>query len=101
MLEWALQILESPQEMEAVENLQRLIWSGSETEVVPAHILLAMVHNGGIAIGAYLKTSNQEGQNTHLENRQQETSSLLGFVFGFPGLYSTTGLVIKILDSPE
>lgn len=89
MVDWALQILETPKEMEEVEYLQRLIWSGSETEVVPAHILLAMVHNGGIAIGAYLKTSGDDAQDAHLESHQQEVTSLIGFVFGFPGLYTT------------
>ena len=89
MVDWALKILESPQEMEAIENLQRLVWSGNETEVVPAHILLAMVHNGGIAIGAYSRSSSDGAQDGDLENQPQQIPSLLGFVFGFPGLYST------------
>jgi predicted GNAT superfamily acetyltransferase len=72
MADWVLQILEKPDEMEAVEGLQRLVWAGAETDVVPAHMLLAAIHNGGLLIGAF------EG-----------ASSLVGFVFGFPGLYST------------
>jgi predicted GNAT superfamily acetyltransferase len=57
--------------MTAVEDLQRLVWPGSETDVVPAHLLIAAVHNGGLALGAFI-----EGQ-------------LAGFIFGFPGLEST------------
>lgn len=89
MVDWVLKVLESPQEMEEVENLQRLIWSGSETEVVPAHILLAIVHNGGVAIGAFLKSPAEKKLETIEKNHQQGISSLLGFVFGFPGLYTT------------
>lgn len=64
-------ILESPSEMEAVCELQRLIWPGDETEIVPVHMLLAAVHNGGLVIGAY----------SH--------AVLVGFVFGFPGFDTT------------
>ena len=78
MAEWTLQLLDTPVQMTAVEDLQRLIWSGSETEVVPASLLLASIHNGGLAIGAYAK------------------SGLIGFVFGFPGLSeSPAGLISK------
>jgi hypothetical protein len=30
-----------------MEYLQRLVWPGSETDVTPAHVLVAAVHNGG------------------------------------------------------
>lgn len=79
-----LKILETPQEIGQVEELQRQVWSGSETEIVPAHMLLAVIHNGGILIGA-VETG---GELT--EDR------LVGFVFGFPGLYLTSdGLRLK------
>ncbi len=71
-----LRILETPEEMTLVEELQRVVWPGSETEVVPAHVLLTAVHNGGLVIGAF---SAEEGQGDRL----------VGFVFGFPGLYFT------------
>jgi predicted GNAT superfamily acetyltransferase len=70
MPDWTLRILETPQEMEAVEDLQRLVWPGSETDVVPAHMLLTAAHNGGLVIGAY---SDQR---------------LVGMLFGFPGIES-------------
>lgn len=71
-----LRILETPEEMTLVEDLQRVVWPGSETEVVPAHVLLTAVHNGGLVIGAFI---DEEGSG----------DKLVGFVFGFPGLYFT------------
>ena len=57
--------------MTAVEALQRTIWPGSETDVVPAHMLITAVHNGGLLIGAFAD------------------EQLIGFVFGFPGIEFT------------
>jgi predicted GNAT superfamily acetyltransferase len=66
-----IKILENPEEMTAVEELQRAVWPGSETDVVPAHMLITAIHNGGLVIGAFID------------------EQLIGFVFGFPGLEST------------
>ena len=63
-----IKLLESPEDMTRVEDLQRAVWPGSETDVVPAHVFITAVHNGGLVIGAF---------------REEE---LIGFVFGFPGL---------------
>jgi len=71
MSEPTLKILETPEELTSIEELQRAVWPGSETDVVPAHVFTAAIHNGGLVIGAY-------------ENKQ-----LIGFVFGFPGIEST------------
>ncbi len=79
MGDWTLRILETPQEMQTVEQLQRLVWPGSETDIVPAHLLLAAAHNGGLVIGAY------DGSFQGDPGEKQ----LAGFVFGFPGLYDT------------
>jgi predicted GNAT superfamily acetyltransferase len=68
-----IRILETPMEMAEVEELQRLVWPGDDTEIVPVHIFRAVVHNGGLVIGAF----NQE--------------QLVGFVFGFPGFEITPG----------
>lgn len=68
-----IRIIETPEELKAVETLQRLIWTGNETEVVPIHIFRAVVHNGGLVIGAY------------------HEDQLVGFVFGFPGLDFRSG----------
>jgi predicted GNAT superfamily acetyltransferase len=45
--------LETIREMEQAENLQRLVWPGSETDVVPAHLLITLAHNGGVVLGAF------------------------------------------------
>lgn len=66
-----IKLLESPEDMTLVEELQRAVWPGSETDVVPAHIFITAVHNGGLMLGAFVD------------------HQLVGFVFGFPGLEST------------
>jgi len=71
MAEWTIHLLETPEEMTAVEALQRLVWPGSETDVIPAHMLLAAVHNGGLVLGAFVE------------------EDLVGVSFGFPGIYTT------------
>ena len=63
-----IKILESPADMTAVEELQRIVWPGSETDVVPAHMLITAIHNGGLLAGAFVE------------------NQLIGFIFGFPGL---------------
>jgi predicted GNAT superfamily acetyltransferase len=66
-----IRLLESPEEMTAVESLQRAVWPGSETDIVPAHMLITAVHNGGVLAGAFVE------------------DQLVGFVFGFPGIEFT------------
>lgn len=68
---WIIRLIETPEEMRLVEALQRLVWPGSETDVVPSHLLLTAIHNGGLVLGAFV------GQ------------ELVGFAFGFPGFYET------------
>jgi predicted GNAT superfamily acetyltransferase len=84
-MNYTLQILEQPEELAAVETLQRVVWPGSETEVVPVHMLRASIHHGGLAIGAF--ALNQP--NPTPENAASERGELAGFVFGFPGTYPT------------
>ncbi len=67
--------LESPKELAAVEDLQRLVWPGSDIEVVPVHMLLAALHGGGVLVGAF------------------DGDTLVGFVFGFPGFDLTSDSV--------
>jgi predicted GNAT superfamily acetyltransferase len=57
--------------MRLVEQLQREVWPGSETDVVPLHMLITVVHNGGLVLGAFVD------------------EKLIGFILGFPGLEST------------
>ena len=86
-----LRILETPQEMEAVEDLQRQVWPGNDADIVPGHMLLAAAHNGGLVIGAYNVGEPGDGvDNTELEwDEIPPQAALVGFVFGFPGLYTT------------
>lgn len=67
--------IDSPEGMVQVEDIQRQVWEGSEIEVVPAHMLVAVIQHGGILIGAYLDDNQAE--------------KCVGFVFGFPGIYFT------------
>jgi predicted GNAT superfamily acetyltransferase len=71
MPEWTIHILETPDEMIAVENLQRLVWPGPDVEIVPKDLFLAVIHNGGLVVGALAG------------------ELLVGAAFGFPGFYST------------
>jgi len=80
---WTLHILEDLDDMLPIENLQRLIWPGCETDVVPAHLLRAAVQHGGLLIAAYPEpgASGSQPNPDHPEP--------VGFVFGFPGFYLT------------
>ena len=68
MPDTVIKLLESPEDMTLVEELQRAVWHGSETDVVPAHVFITAIHNGGLVLGAF------------------RDAELIGFVFGFPGL---------------
>jgi predicted GNAT superfamily acetyltransferase len=73
--QWTFKILDTIAQLEGVEDLQRIVWPGSETDIVPGHLLITAVHNGGLVLGAY--PSAEPG------------APLVGFAFGFPGIYST------------
>jgi len=79
MPSWNIRLLETIEEMSTVEALQREVWPGSETDVVPAHLLITAVHNGGLVLGAFLNENSPTGSGERLA----------GFVFGFPGLEFT------------
>jgi predicted GNAT superfamily acetyltransferase len=66
--ETVIRPLTSTEEMERIEGLQRIIWPGSEVDIVPAHIIKTIALNGGIVIGAL------------------DGEKLIGFVFGFLGV---------------
>lgn len=87
MPDWTLRILETPEEMLQVEDLQRAVWRGSETEIVPAHMLLAAAHNGGLVIGAF--AHDQTGSGEEYQQQSLPDPTVVGFVFGFSGLYFT------------
>jgi predicted GNAT superfamily acetyltransferase len=66
-----IRILVTPEEMEQVENLQRIVWPGPETDIVPAHLLVTLGNEGGLVFGAF------------------DGEQMVGLLFGFVGLYST------------
>lgn len=68
MQPWKICLLETPEEIVLVEDLQRQVWPGSETDIVPLHLLVTVAHNGGMVLGAFV------------EDR------MVGFAFGFPGI---------------
>lgn len=71
MTKFNIRLIETPEEMRLVEELQREVWRGSETDVVPLHMLITAVHNGGLVLGAFSE------------------EKIVGFVFGFPGIERT------------
>lgn len=94
---YQLRIIETPEEMVQVEDIQRSVWSGNETDIVPMHLLLTVAHNGGIIIGAFDMGSDQNPKELPVDDDLEAPNlrtippgtPLVGFVFGFPGLYST------------
>lgn len=56
-----------PADMAQIEDLQREVWPGSETDVVPLHLLLTVAQNGGVVLVA------------------SEGARIVGFVMGFLG----------------
>jgi len=71
MTNFNIHLIETPEEMTLIEDLQRSIWPDSETDIVPLHMLITAVHNGGLVLGAF------------------EEEKPIGFLFGFPGLENT------------
>lgn len=71
MKNYIIRLIETPEEMSLVEQLQRDVWPGPEIDVVPLHMLITAVHNGGLVLGAFIE------------------DKMVGFVFGFPGIETT------------
>jgi hypothetical protein len=87
--DWNIRILEKPEEMEAAEELQRLVWPGSETDVVPLHVLVTVAHNGGVVIGAYLRDMPALEPHTRRSlRRSTRVPYRLRIRFSWPVLYS-------------
>lgn len=85
-----IRILETPEEMRWVEDLQAIVWPGDERTIVPGYLITAAVHHGGVAIGAFASQGPVDDPALPEAAASLESaSSLVGFVFSFPGLYST------------
>lgn len=89
-----IHILDSPADMKEVEDLQRLVWPGDEADIVPSHVLIAVVSNGGVLIGAFESSGLQASRAGSIQDSGKDTAGrgqLVGFVFGIPGLYKAEG----------
>ena len=97
MKKLTLHILETPQEMLAIEELQHMLWPGTDRDIVPDHMLMAAVHNGGLVIGAVEIDAEDESTEEPATDGLEFLNSinppshaeLVGFVFSFPGIYDT------------
>jgi predicted GNAT superfamily acetyltransferase len=64
-------------ELHACEALQKKIWGFEDISIVPHHVLLTTIKNGGILLGAF----------EYQSGRREE---FVGFVYGFPGIEEST-----------
>jgi predicted GNAT superfamily acetyltransferase len=71
--DYAIRLVDSPDDMARVEELQRAVWPGSDIEVVPGHLLLTVSHNGGMVAAAF------------------DGDACVGLVWGFLGLDARDG----------
>ncbi|MCX8103639.1 MAG: hypothetical protein N3E42_04275 [Candidatus Bipolaricaulota bacterium] len=60
--------LQTLEELHVCEQLQKEIWGFEDISVVPHHLLLTTIKNGGVLLGAF------------------EREEMIGFVYGFPGI---------------
>ena len=84
-----LRILDTPADMVAVEDLQRLVWPGNETDVVPSHLLVTAAHNGGLVIGAY-QTSTPPAQ-AAFDEQALSGAPLVGFTLAYEYTWTNNG----------
>jgi predicted GNAT superfamily acetyltransferase len=75
-MNFTLHLLDELDKILPIEDLQRQIWPGCETDVVPAHLLRSVIEHGGLLIAAYAEPAPEHPQP-------------IGFVFGMPGFYPT------------
>jgi predicted GNAT superfamily acetyltransferase len=67
MMDYPIRVLDTPEDMQQVEVLHKKVWGGSDLDVIPVHVSLALSHNGGVVLGAF------------------DGERLIGFVLGFLG----------------
>lgn len=73
MFDWEIRRLETPDSLQEIEEIQAVIWPGDKHEIVPVHMFQAAINNGGLVLGAF------------------SNNRMIGFLFGFPGLFSSHG----------
>lgn len=76
-------------ELHACEALQKKIWGFEDISIVPHHLLLTTIKNGGILLGAFEKVGPHPALRAPLsrpDGRGVGGEGLIGFVYGFPGI---------------
>ncbi len=71
MSSYTIRVLDKYEEMLQFEALIDDIWGGGPADSVPAHLLITIVRNGGLAFGAF------------------EDDEMIGLAFGFPAFADT------------
>jgi predicted GNAT superfamily acetyltransferase len=66
-MNFLIRLLESIEDMQQVERLHKEVWGSNDLDVIPAHVSLAISHNGGVVLGAF------------------DDERLIGYVLGFLG----------------
>ncbi|MCJ7824449.1 MAG: GNAT family N-acetyltransferase [Anaerolineales bacterium] len=66
-MDYLIRILDTPEDMAKIEDLYPVVWGGNDLDVTPAHLTLAISHNGGVVLGAF------------------DGERLIGFILGFLG----------------
>ncbi|MCS6827558.1 MAG: hypothetical protein NZ553_13165 [Caldilinea sp.] len=69
-----LRTVTSIEEIEYFQRLEQLIWQSPPEEIMPVHMVITAIHNGGGLIGAFA------------EDGPAETGGMVGLAFWFPGL---------------
>ena len=82
MAEYSIRLLETPEDMSAAEELQRIVWPGSETDVVPTHVLITAVHNAGLV--SLTHTPSPMSFLNELLDRPDNERPFLLLVVGYP-----------------
>ena len=82
MTDFQIHLIETPEEMRLVEQLQRDVWPGSETDVVPLHMLITAVHHAGLVALTHTPAP-MKFLNQILKRPEHETPYLI-LVVGYP-----------------
>ncbi|MFN4218863.1 MAG: hypothetical protein ACK4HB_06255 [Candidatus Bipolaricaulia bacterium] len=79
--------LQTLDELHACERLQKEIWGFEDISVVPHHLLLTTIKNGGVLLGAFEEQGPHPQPLSRPDRRGVGRSErLIGFVYGFPGI---------------
>ncbi len=72
------------------QRLEQLIWASPPEDVVPLHVAITVIHNGGGIMAAF----DDDGP--------EETGGMIGLTFWFAGIGTpTTGPGLKAVDAPS